>query len=123
VFLAILACGYGVAVAVTDLWGLALVFAVAGLALAPMMTAQYTAMEEVAPEDSMTESFAWLNALGQGGGALAAAAAGGLASGGHPGGGFLVAAGMALVAALLTLAIRRRAVPVPVPAAGAGAAA
>nr|WP_245966923.1 MFS transporter [Sphaerisporangium album] len=112
-FLAVLAAGYAVAVAVSNLWGLALVFAVAGVALAPMITAQYTAMEEVAPEDSMTESFAWLNALGQGGGALAATAAGALASGGHPGGGFLVAAGMSVVAALLTTALRRPAAPAP----------
>ncbi|MEO3810601.1 MFS transporter [Sphaerisporangium sp. B11E5] len=113
-FLLVLACGYAVAAAVTNLWLLAVLFAVTGVALAPMMTAQFTAMEEVAPEDSMTESFAWLNALGQGGGALAAAAAGGLASGGNPGGGFLVAAGMAVLAAVLTLAIRPSA-PAPAP--------
>ncbi|GII65108.1 MFS transporter [Sphaerisporangium krabiense] len=107
VFLAVLAAGYAVAVAVTNLWLLAVVFAVAGVALAPMMTAQYTAMEEVAPEDAMTESFAWLNALGQGGGALAATAAGALAADGRPGGGFLVAAAMSVAAALLTLALRR----------------
>ncbi|GII88972.1 MFS transporter [Sphaerisporangium siamense] len=107
VFLAVLAAGYAVALAVTNLWLLAVVFAVAGVALAPMMTAQYTAMEEVAPEDAMTESFAWLNALGQGGGALAATAAGALAADGRPGGGFLVAAAMAVAAALLTLALRR----------------
>ncbi len=106
VVLAVLAAGYAAASWISSLWGLAVLFAVAGLALAPMMTAQFTAMEEVAPEDAMTESFAWLNALGQGGGALASALAGSMASSGHPGRGFLVSAAMSAIAALLTIAVR-----------------
>ncbi|MBZ4319925.1 MFS transporter [Streptomyces huiliensis] len=104
--LLLLASGYFIASLLHGLWWLVLLFLVTGLALAPMMTAQFTAMEQVAPEESMTESFAWLNALGQAGGALAASAVGLLITNNGPDRAFLIPTAMAALAATLTFPLR-----------------
>lgn len=108
--LVVLTVGYCVAALLHGVLWLGLLFLVTGVALAPMMTTQFTAMEEVAPEQSMTESFAWLNALGQAGGALAASAVGLLVTDGRTAYGFMVPAGMTAVAVLVTFPLRSRVV-------------
>jgi len=76
-----------------------------GLLLNPMMASQFRAMDEVAPERFVTESFAWLSAAGQAGAAAAGAAAGALVQ--HsPSRGFLLAAVMIALGAALMTAVR-----------------
>ena len=82
---------------------LGVIITATGLFLAPTITLEYSAMDEVADPDFMTESFALLNAIGQGGAAVAAVLAGFAGQHFHESAVFLVAAAMALVACLLAL--------------------
>ncbi|MGA7670040.1 MAG: MFS transporter [Nitrolancea sp.] len=72
-----------------------------GLALAPSITVEYSLMAEVAPPDEITESFSWVNALGQAGAAAAVAVAGLFVTRMHDTGGFALAAVLAATAGLL----------------------
>jgi MFS family permease len=67
--------------------------AVAGIGLAPAITAQYALIAALTPDRARTEGFAWLNAAGQAGAATAAALTGLLAGPGP----FLLSAALALV--------------------------
>ena len=80
---------------------LGLLLVVVGLALAPSITVEYSLMAEVAPPDEITESFSWMNALGQAGAAAAVALAGLVVTRMHDTGGFALAAILAGAAALL----------------------
>jgi MFS family permease len=82
---------------------LAVIITATGLFLAPTITLEYAAMDEVADPDFMTESFALLNAAGQGGAAVAAVLAGFAGQHFHENAVFLVAATLALIATLLAL--------------------
>ena len=80
---------------------LGLLLVVVGLALAPSITVEYSLMAEVAPPDEITESFSWINALGQAGAAGSVAVAGLVVTRMHDTGGFALAAILAGTAALL----------------------
>jgi len=82
---------------------LGVTLACAGLFLAPAITLEYTAADQVADPAVLTESFALLNAMGQAGSATGSVLVGLAGQHGHGRGGFLVAAAMALGAGGLAL--------------------
>jgi MFS family permease len=107
--LAVTAAALGVGYAVGSLAGSAVVLGVTlactGLFLAPTITLEYTAVDEVADPGAKTESFALLNAMGQAGSATGSVLVGFAGQHGHGQGGFLIAAAMALTAGSLCLAV------------------
>jgi MFS family permease len=107
--LAVTAAALGVGYAVGSLAGSAVVLGVTlactGLFLAPTITLEYTAVDEVADPGAKTESFALLNAMGQAGSATGSVLVGFAGQHGHGQGGFLIAAAMALAAGSLCLAV------------------
>lgn len=107
--LAVTAAALGVGYTIGSLAGSAVVLAVTlactGLFLAPTITLEYTAVDDVADPGAKTESFALLNAMGQAGSATGSVLVGFAGQHGHGQGGFLVAAAMALAAGSLCLAV------------------
>jgi MFS family permease len=107
--LAVTAAALGMGYAVGSLAGsvvvLGVMLACTGLFLAPTITLEYTAVDDVADPGAKTESFALLNAMGQAGSATGSVLAGFAGQHGHGQGGFLVAAAMALAAGCLSLAV------------------
>ena len=109
--LAFAAAALGVGYAVGALAGSALVLGLilgcTGLFLAPAITLEYTAVDEVADPGVKTESFAVLNAMGQAGSATGSVLVGLAVQHGHGQRGFLIAAGLALAAGALALVARQ----------------
>lgn len=103
---ACLGAGYALGSLVDSVLVLGVVITVTGLFLAPAITLEYSAVDEVADPGTATESFALLNAAGQGGAALGAVLAG--FAGQHLGSRavFLVGAAMVLLASLLASVTR-----------------
>jgi MFS family permease len=107
--LAVTATALGAGYAAGSLAGSAVVLGVTlvctGLFLAPAITLEYTAVDEVADPGIKTESFALLNAMGQAGAATGSVLVGFAGQHGHGQGGFLVAAAMALAAGSFAIAV------------------
>jgi MFS family permease len=107
--LAVTATALGAGYAAGSLTGSAVVLGVTlvctGLFLAPAITLEYTAVDEVADPGIKTESFALLNAMGQAGAATGSVLVGFAGQHGHGQGGFLVAAAMALAAGSFAIAV------------------
>jgi MFS family permease len=106
VLLVVLAAGWALLATTANPWLLAGLLALAGLMLNPAITAQFSTMDDLAPEDAITESFGWLNAVASAGSATGAAVTGLLVRQG-PEAGYLLAAGMCTVAFLIALAMQR----------------
>jgi MFS family permease len=107
VLLAVLGVGWALlALPERSPWVLAVLLIVAGLALNPAITAQFSTMEEIAPDEAMTESFGWLNAVASAGAAVAATVTGLLVRT-DPSLGFLLAAGMCATAFVIALLMQR----------------
>jgi predicted MFS family arabinose efflux permease len=109
-WLAVLLAGLGLGdlalVPVGSPAGLAPILLVAGAAIAPLFGTAYSLVDRVAPSDGQTEAFAWLTTaigIGLAGGS---ALAGALVQASGPGAGFATAAGLGLVACVLTTARR-----------------
>jgi MFS family permease len=102
-----LAVGWGLLASTAIPWLLVVLLLLAGLALNPAITAQFSTMDDVAPEEAITESFGWLNAT-----ASAGAAAGALVVGllvterSEPG--FLLAAGMCATGLIIAATLQSR---------------
>lgn len=106
VLLAALGLGWGLLASTDVPWLLGALLLVAGLVLNPAITAQFSTMDDVAPEESITESFGWLNALASAGSAAGAAVVGLLVTErSEPG--FLLAAGMCGLGAVIAVACQR----------------
>lgn len=106
VLLVALAVGWALLALTGNPWLLAALLVVAGLALNPAITAQFSTMDGVAPEHTMTESFGWLNALASAGSAAGAAVTGALVR--HQASpGFLLASGMCVAAFLVAVAMQK----------------
>ena len=74
-----LAIGHGgLALAAGSAYTLGLLLFIAGAAIAPVYSTVYAIVNHVAPEDALTEAFAWLETAVAVGGAIGAAAAGAL---------------------------------------------
>lgn len=113
---ACLGAGYILSALASSVVVLAVTIAITGLFLAPSITLEYSAVDEVVDPATATESFALLNASGQGGSAAGAVLAGFF--GEHLGAHSVFGAGaaMILIAALLAAVIRTpgpEAVPQP----------
>ncbi|WP_171166067.1 MFS transporter [Streptomyces sp. I05A-00742] len=106
VLLAALATGWALLAVFDNVWLLGCLLVVAGLALNPAITAQYSTMDDIAPQEALTESFGWLNALGSAGSSAGAAVAGVVVESGA-GGGFLLAAGCCGLGCAIALSFQR----------------
>ncbi|WP_411082841.1 MFS transporter [Streptomyces sp. cmx-18-6] len=104
--LALLTAAWALASHTAHPLALAALFAAGGLLIGPIMTMQFTETARAAPRAVITESFAWLNSLGQAGSAAAAAGAGILVASTAPALGFTLAAGMTGLAAVLAYLLR-----------------
>jgi MFS family permease len=69
------------AIAAPNLWVLALMAAVAGLAIAPLLSLLYTLIGELAPDGMVTEAFSWLSVAFPIGFGIGAALSGAVADG------------------------------------------
>ncbi|RKN43986.1 MFS transporter [Streptomyces hoynatensis] len=107
-----LTVGWGLLALAPHPWVLAGLLLLAGLALNPALTAQFSAMDDAAPPELATEAFGWLNGASSAGLTAGAAAVGPLveAEAGH---GFLVAAAMCAAGTALIAAGRPRAGTAP----------
>ncbi len=101
--LACMAAGMALLAIASNIFLLGALLVVVGLALAPSITVEYSLMAEVAPEEEMTESFAWLNSLGQAGAAGSVVVAGLFVTRLHDTGGFVFAAVLAAVTVIYSL--------------------
>ncbi|MGH4011676.1 MAG: MFS transporter [Pseudonocardiaceae bacterium] len=106
VLLAALAVGWALLARADAAWLLGGLLLVAGLVLNPAITAQFSVMDYVAPPESITEAFGWLNALASAGSAAGAAAVGLLVTE-RSGPGFLLAAGMCGLGVVIAAACQR----------------
>ncbi|MGA4844311.1 MFS transporter [Streptomyces sp. G45] len=106
--LVLLTASWTAAALLTGQLALYAVFAAGGVLLGPTMTMQFTEVARAAPRSVTTESFAWLNSLGQAGSSAAAAGAGVLVAGGTAAPGFALAAAMTALAAVLAFGVRPR---------------
>ncbi|MBC3990215.1 MFS transporter [Streptomyces sp. AC563] len=105
VLLGALGAGWGLLAVTRNPWVLGGLLLLAGLVLNPAITAQFSAMDDVAPPEMITESFGWLNAMTSAGSAAGATLAGLLVSErAEPG--FLLAAGMCLLGCLVAAAFQ-----------------
>ncbi|HEU0088989.1 MAG TPA: MFS transporter [Pseudonocardiaceae bacterium] len=116
--LAALAIGWGLLASTDIVWLLGALLLLAGVVLNPAITAQFSTLDDVAPEEASTESFGWLNALASAGAAVGASVVGLLVTErSEPG--FLLATGMCAVGFLIAAAFQSRwrsTEPVPVAA-------
>jgi MFS family permease len=105
VLIAVTGAAWAALVLAEDVGVLVVLLVVAGLALTPAITAIYGVMDEVAPQEQLTESFGWLSSVGAAGSSIGSAAAGAVA-GAVAGNGFLLAAAMCATAAGIALVCR-----------------
>jgi MFS family permease len=97
-----------------NLWALAPLAAVAGLAIAPVLSLLYTLTGELAPEGMVTEAFAWLNVAFPLGFGIGAALSGVVADG--PGARVAIAVSCCgMVLGAVTVARGRRVLILPAP--------
>lgn len=101
--LAAMAVGMTLLLLPTNVLILGCMLLLVGLALAPSITVEYSLMAQVAPAAEITESFAWINAIGQAGAAASVAVAGLFVTRMHNSGGFALAAAMAAATALFCI--------------------
>lgn len=95
-----LAAGWATLALLPTMWLLGAALVLVGLALNPNVTAVFAALDETAPRDSLTESFAWLTTTTAAGLSTGSALAG-LVAAIHPSRGFLFGAGACALAAAL----------------------
>jgi MFS family permease len=102
-----LAVGWGLLSSTDIAWLLGVLLLVAGLVLNPAITALFSTMDDIAPEENLTESFGWLNAIASAGSAVGASVAGVIVTErSEPG--FLLAAGMCAVGLVIAAVLSRR---------------
>jgi hypothetical protein len=100
--LAVLAAGHGaLAGAAGSVVAMAIVIALAGTMIAPILASAYAMVDRVAPAGTVTEAFAWLATATAVGSSLGAGVAGAVVDTAGPAAAFVVAGGAAAVAAVL----------------------
>ena len=100
-----LTAGWALPALAPHMWVLAGLLLLAGLAMNPALTAQFSAMDDAAPPELATEAFGWLNGTSSAGLTAGAAAVGPLVEA-EARYGFLAAAGMCALGTALIAAAR-----------------